>query len=90
MLSEEGSEVTSWWNDNGTTAAYVDYTKPETRKWYNDRVQLLRDNYGIDSFKFDGGETSWSPQVTIVLPRNVIQTIIKLEPNLCHDTRRPF
>ncbi|CAH2258723.1 jg5405 [Pararge aegeria aegeria] len=66
VLSEEGSEVTSWWNDNGTTAAYVDYTKPEARKWYNDRVQLLRDQYGIDSFKFDGGETSWSPQIPVL------------------------
>ncbi|XP_034833124.1 myogenesis-regulating glycosidase-like isoform X2 [Maniola hyperantus] len=66
VVSEDGSEETSWWNDNGTTAAYVDYTKPEARKWYSDRVQMLHDQYGIDSFKFDGGESSWSPQIPVL------------------------
>ncbi|XP_023942897.2 myogenesis-regulating glycosidase-like [Bicyclus anynana] len=66
VLSEGGSEVTSWWNDNGTTAAYVDFTKPEARQWYHDRVQYIHDTYGIDSFKFDAGETSWSPQIPVL------------------------
>lgn len=63
VMSEYGSAETSWWNDNETTTAYIDFTKPPARKWYMDRLQKLIDNYGIDSFKFDAGESSWSPQV---------------------------
>ncbi|CAH0399609.1 unnamed protein product [Chilo suppressalis] len=66
VSSEYGSEETSWWNDNGTTTAYIDFTKPEARGWYTDRLQKLKDQTGLDSFKFDAGETSWSPQVPVL------------------------
>ncbi|CAG9790744.1 unnamed protein product [Diatraea saccharalis] len=54
---------TSWWNDNKTTTAYIDFTKPEARNWYIDRLKKLKNETGIDSFVFDAGETSWSPQI---------------------------
>lgn len=54
---------TSWWNDNETTTAYIDFTKPEARKWYINRLKNLKETAGIDSFKFDAGESSWAPQV---------------------------
>lgn len=63
MVSESGSVETSWWNDNGTTTAYIDFSNEEARKWYVDRLKILQQAYGIDSFKFDAGESSWSPQV---------------------------
>lgn len=63
VSSEYGSVETSWWNDNETTTAYIDFTKPDARAWYMERLQRLQTVYGIDSYKFDGGETSWSPQV---------------------------
>ncbi|KAL4713789.1 hypothetical protein ACJJTC_012306 [Scirpophaga incertulas] len=66
VSSEYDSVETSWWNDNGTTTAYVDFTKPEARKWYVERLQRLKDDTGVDSFKFDAGETSWSPQIPIL------------------------
>jgi myogenesis-regulating glycosidase len=66
VSSEYGSVETSWWNDNETTTSYIDFTKPEARKWYTNRLQKLKDETGIDSFKFDAGETSWSPQVRYI------------------------
>ncbi|KAJ0175335.1 hypothetical protein K1T71_009476 [Dendrolimus kikuchii] len=66
VTSEYGSVETSWWNDNGTTTAYIDFTNPRARQWYLSRLQMLRKAYGLDSFKFDGGESSWSPQIPIL------------------------
>ncbi|XP_037292253.1 myogenesis-regulating glycosidase [Manduca sexta] len=66
VSSVYGSVETSWWNDNDTTTAYIDFTNPEARQWFVRRLQALKDAYGIDSFKFDGGETSWSPQIPVL------------------------
>ncbi|KAJ2938463.1 hypothetical protein O0L34_g12903 [Tuta absoluta] len=66
VSSEYGSAETSWWNDNGTTTAYIDFTNPEARNWYLDRLMRIKNAYGIDSFKFDGGESSWSPQIPVL------------------------
>ncbi|XP_038221310.1 myogenesis-regulating glycosidase-like [Zerene cesonia] len=66
VSSEYGSVETSWWNDNGTTTAYIDFTNPDARIWYTDRLKNLQTEYGVDSFKFDGGESSWSPQIPVL------------------------
>ncbi|XP_046966921.1 myogenesis-regulating glycosidase-like [Vanessa cardui] len=66
VSSEDNSVETSWWNDNGTTAAYIDFTKPTAREWYVSRLVQLQKQHGIDSYKFDGGETSWSPGVPVL------------------------
>lgn len=66
VSSEYGSVETSWWNDNETTTAYIDFTKPEARNWYLSRLKKVQDATGIDSFKFDAGESSWSPQIPIL------------------------
>lgn len=63
VLDENGSPNTSWWNNNGTDAAYIDFTKPAAAEWWYQRVKTLVDTYGIDSFKFDAGESSFAPQV---------------------------
>ncbi len=46
-----------WWQ--GVLASYVDYTNPEAVKWWSDRLEKLRADYGIDSFKFDAGEVKY-------------------------------
>ncbi|XP_049702161.2 myogenesis-regulating glycosidase [Helicoverpa armigera] len=66
VSSEAGNVETSWWNNNGTTAAYVDFTKQTVRDWYMQRLHRLQNETGVDAYKFDGGETSWSPTVAVL------------------------
>ncbi|XP_063829756.1 myogenesis-regulating glycosidase-like [Ostrinia nubilalis] len=66
VSSEYGSVETSWWNDNETTTAYIDFTKPEVREWFLERLKSLKESTGLDSFKFDAGESSWSPQIPVL------------------------
>ncbi|XP_063627354.1 myogenesis-regulating glycosidase-like [Cydia splendana] len=65
VLNEDGSPDTSWWNNNGSVAAYIDFTNPTAAEWWYQRVKLIVDTYDIDSLKFDAGEASWSPEVAV-------------------------
>ncbi|CAG7837491.1 unnamed protein product [Allacma fusca] len=46
--------TTSWWA--GGLAGVMDFTNGEGIKWWTGRLDKLREDYGIDSFKFDAGE----------------------------------
>ena len=55
--------LVSWWNtlhDQG--AAILDATDPKARNWFITKLKDKQSNYGIDSFKFDGGEASYLPE----------------------------
>ncbi|XP_055607722.1 myogenesis-regulating glycosidase-like [Uranotaenia lowii] len=56
---------TKWWNSGENEASYINFNNPAAVDWYRRRLQELRDE-GIDSFKFDAGETSWAPLDPIV------------------------
>ncbi len=43
-----------WWNG---TSALVDVTGGPGRAWFSAQMKRLRDTYGIDGFKLDGGDT---------------------------------
>lgn len=61
-----GSISTSWWNSGFNEAAHVDFTNPDARNWYRQRLEAIQSTYGINIFKFDAGETSWFPQDPIL------------------------
>lgn len=67
MEDHNGNTDATWWNSAINDSAYIDFTKPEAAKWYTDRLKTLQEEAGIDSFKFDAGETSWLPQVLLKL-----------------------
>ncbi len=46
--------VISWWN--GRSACY-DFTNPAACEHYKEGLRSLQERYGIDGFKFDGGDT---------------------------------
>lgn len=52
-----GDTATRWWRGK---ASYIDFTNPKATKWFRKRLDNLRSTYDIDSFKFDGGESSFS------------------------------
>lgn len=51
---------TKWWN--GRNSVILDTTNPDSVEYFKTRLEFLQKNYGIDSFKFDAGETAWIPR----------------------------
>ncbi|XP_049938004.1 myogenesis-regulating glycosidase-like [Schistocerca serialis cubense] len=63
VLNTDGDPSTHWWNGDG---GHVDFTKSEAFRAWFDRLHALQAAAGIDSFKFDAGETSWLPQLPVL------------------------
>ncbi len=51
--------ITSWWA--GEHAGIIDTNNERAVAWWRERLDKLRTDYGIDSFKFDAGEVNWLP-----------------------------
>lgn len=68
--------LTQWWNSNATSASYLDFTKPEVAAWFTNRLTALQTSAGIDSYKFDAGESSWTP------PDPVFNATAAMHPSL--------
>lgn len=76
MLDHNGEPKTEWWNSDRGKAAYIDFTKLEAANWFSSRLTKLLDDTGVDSYKFDAGESSWSPPVGISLtPRMMVYPV---------------
>ncbi|MEP6594759.1 MAG: glycoside hydrolase family 31 protein [Ginsengibacter sp.] len=50
--------IINWWNGY---SAVLDFTNPETVDWYHKQLDLMVNNFGIDGFKFDGGDMEYYP-----------------------------
>ena len=48
-----------WWNGN---AAVWDFTNPRAAAEFRDRLAHLEKQYGLDGFKFDGGDVDFTPR----------------------------
>lgn len=58
-----GEESMQWWQSGANGAAHIDFTNREASEWFKNRVKRIHRLSGIDSFKFDAGESSWIPKV---------------------------
>lgn len=58
VKNEAGSVASKWWNG---PASQIDFTNPEAVAWWQNRLKKLLAETGIDSFKFDAGESTWAP-----------------------------
>ncbi|KAK3925061.1 Myogenesis-regulating glycosidase [Frankliniella fusca] len=60
VTDEAGGMTAHWWNGDTTS---IDFTKSAAQEWFYSRHEKVLSENGIDSFKFDAGETSWLPQL---------------------------
>ncbi|ODM99332.1 hypothetical protein Ocin01_07359 [Orchesella cincta] len=51
--------LSRWWQ--GANAGVIDVTNQHARFWWTERLEKLQKQTGLDSFKFDAGETFWLP-----------------------------
>lgn len=51
-----GTKIVNWWNGYSTV---LDFSKPGAEKWFESQLNILKDKYGIDGFKFDAGDPEY-------------------------------
>ncbi|CAG9826671.1 unnamed protein product [Diabrotica balteata] len=89
VLDQNGRADGSWWN--GNDSYQIDFTNPEAAEWWSARLKKLQQNPGIDSFKFDAGETDYGPQPSVyhgvnqedvpnILSESYVRTCAKFGP----------
>lgn len=64
VVDHANNSDTKWWNSEKDQAGCIDFTNPSASEWFETRLKQLQEEAGIDSFKFDAGETGWSPNVS--------------------------
>jgi len=48
--------IINWWNGS---SAELDFSNPESVKWFKNQLKSLQQQYGIDGFKLDAGDTEF-------------------------------
>jgi len=75
-----------WWDGEG---GLLDISNPEAKRWFNEKLEALKKNYGFDGFKFDAGDAYFFPisrsDGRIVRPIKIGRTVGGLKPNQYTD-----
>jgi alpha-glucosidase (family GH31 glycosyl hydrolase) len=58
----EEPAIINWWNGY---SAVMDFTNPSAVEWFNEQLQFLTSEYGIDGFKLDAGDPEYYPTTSI-------------------------
>lgn len=82
LLRQVGSDVpalTKWWDGNMT--GVLDVSNEDAVIWYLDKLNKLKNDTQLDSFKFDAGELSFLPN---------IYKATNMPPNPCDNYPRKY
>jgi len=52
--TQNKTAIMRWWN---RASACLDLSNPKTQKWFKKRLDYLVEEFGIDGFKFDAGDS---------------------------------
>nr|CAD7257000.1 unnamed protein product [Timema shepardi] len=63
VKNTQGDTETTWWEGQG---GILDFTNPDAVDWWVGRVRANQELSGVDSLKFDAGETSFMPQLPVL------------------------
>lgn len=55
-----------WWNGY---SALLDLTNPAAVRWFEAKLRSVVDEYGVDGFKFDAGDTEFYPSTVVSFKR---------------------
>jgi len=61
--------VIRWWNG---ASACLDLSNPKAMKWFQDRLDYLVTEYGVDGFKFDAGDAGFYTDGVVSFKRDAI------------------
>ena len=53
-----------WWDNQLNGSAVLDVTNPHAVDWFVGRLQKVMTDLGVDGFKFDAGETVYTPPLS--------------------------
>lgn len=63
--TRDKAAIIRWWNG---ASALLDLSNPKTMKWFQDRLDHLVNEYGVDGFKLDAGDAEFYKNVTAFKP----------------------
>ncbi len=52
--TQNKAAILRWWNG---ASACLDLSNPKTQEWFKDRLNYLVEEFGVDGFKFDAGDS---------------------------------
>ncbi|MFV0539643.1 MAG: glycoside hydrolase family 31 protein [Aestuariibaculum sp.] len=58
FVKPEEPAMIYWWNG---VSAVLDFTNPKAQSWFKEELNKLTDEYNVDGFKFDAGDTYFYP-----------------------------
>lgn len=54
--TQSKAAIVRWWNG---ASGLLDLSNPKSQKWFDEKMQYLVDEYGVDGFKLDAGDSGF-------------------------------
>ncbi len=64
--------IMNWWDG---FSAVLDLTNPDGRQWFKNQLDRLMSVYGVDGFKFDGGDAVHYSEKRMLIPAKSFQEV---------------